>query len=206
MRHTRPTIALRHPSERGAALVEFAMVILLLFGISMGMIEYGRAYQGQENTLAATRSGVRATSSLGRDDLADFEALSSLKADLASSGMLDQVQLVVIYKSPSASDGNPPASCITGVASAELCNVFSGNQLRALSKTTFNTNASGTGTGCSTASVSSRWCPNIRIDNQLQADYVGVYVKVKHPFITKYFGSDMTITQRSVMRIEPSGS
>jgi Flp pilus assembly protein TadG len=186
--------------ERGVVLVEFALVALFLFTLSMGMIEYGRAYQSQENNLGATRSGVRMTASLGNDVEADYQALASLRADLLSSGMLDQVELVVIYKSATV-DGQPPAACLTGSATTALCNIFTQAHLNGLSKTTFSTT-----TGCSTASVSSRWCPNVRVDSQLTADYIGMYVRVRHPFITKFFGTGMAISQRSVMRIEPSGS
>lgn len=185
--------------ERGVALVEFAIVALFLFSLAMGMVEYGLAYQGQENTLGATRSGVRATASLGKDVESDFQALSSLRADLSASGMLGQVELIVIYRSATA-DGQPPADCLAVTSSGPLCNIFTQAQIQSLSKTTFSTT-----TGCSTASVSSRWCPSTRDDNQLTADYVGMYVRIRHPFITKFFGSDMAISQRSVMRIEPSG-
>jgi Flp pilus assembly protein TadG len=194
-RQRRPPVA----SERGVALVEFAIVGLFLFGLTMGMVEYGLAYQGQENTLGATRSGVRATASLGRDVEADYQALSSLRADLAASGMLDQIDLVVIYRSATA-DGQPPADCLTGTSSGPLCNIFSQADVESLTKATFSSTS-----GCSTASVSSRWCPDTRNDDQLTADYVGLYVRIRHPFITQFFGSEMAISQRSVMRIEPSG-
>jgi hypothetical protein len=113
--------------------------------------------------------------------------------------MLGQIELVVIYKSATA-DGQPPASCVAVSPSGPLCNIFDQASIQSLSKTTFSTT-----TGCSSASVSSGWCPNIRNDDQLTADYVGLYVRIRHPFVTKFFGSGMAISQRSVMRIEPSG-
>ena len=78
--------------------------------------------------------------------------------------------------------------------------MFTQAQIKALSTTTFGAD------GCSSASVSSAWCPTSRSDGQLAADYVGLYVRVRHPFISEFYGTGMTIDQRSVMRIEPSGS
>jgi Flp pilus assembly protein TadG len=197
--HPRPVAG----SERGVALVEFALVALFLFSLSMGMIEYGLSYQGQERVLGASRTGVRTTASLGTDVEADYQALTSLRADLLASDMLGQIEAVVIYKS-ATTDGMPPAACMTSppAATTQLCNIFTQAQIQNLNKATFSTT-----TGCSTTvgSISSRWCPNIRNDNQLSADYVGMYVRIRHPFITKFYGSGMAISQRSVMRIEPSG-
>jgi len=191
----------RAGSERGVALVEFAIVSLFLFSLAMGMVEYGLAYQGQERTLGATRTGVRTAASLGTNVEADYQALASLRADLLASGLLDQIEVISIYKS-ATTDGQPPTACKATAATTELCNIYTQSQVQNLNKATFSTT-----TGCSTTtgSVSSRWCPNVRNDNQLTADYIGLYVRIRHTFITRFFGSGMAIDQRSVMRIEPSG-
>lgn len=160
-------------SESGAVLLEFAFVALFLFALTMGMVEYGQAYRAQENTLAASRTGSRTAASLGKDQQADYQALSSLKAELLSSGLLDKVELVVVYRSATA-DGAPPDSCVSGGSSSEQCNIFTGAQLEVLTEGTFGTN------GCSSNSVSSNWCPTSRIDDQRTADYVGLSVYGTH--------------------------
>ena len=48
--------------ERGAELVEFAMVFPLFLLLMVGIIEFGRAYNIYENVIHATREGVRAAS------------------------------------------------------------------------------------------------------------------------------------------------
>lgn len=48
--------------ERGAELVEFALVFPLFMLLMMGVIEFGRAYNIYENVIHATREGVRAAS------------------------------------------------------------------------------------------------------------------------------------------------
>jgi len=48
--------------ERGAELVEFALVFPLFLLLMVGVIEFGRAYNIYENVIHATREGVRAAS------------------------------------------------------------------------------------------------------------------------------------------------
>ncbi|MCI0620942.1 MAG: pilus assembly protein [Acidobacteria bacterium] len=49
-------------NERGAELVEFALVFPLFMLLMVGIIEFGRAYNVYENVIHATREGVRAAS------------------------------------------------------------------------------------------------------------------------------------------------
>jgi Flp pilus assembly protein TadG len=45
--------------DRGAALVEFALVVPVLLMVLMGIVEFGRAYNTQLSIEAAAREGVR---------------------------------------------------------------------------------------------------------------------------------------------------
>lgn len=49
-------------NQRGAELVEFALVFLLFLLLMVGVVEFGRAYNIYENVIHATREGVRAAS------------------------------------------------------------------------------------------------------------------------------------------------
>jgi Flp pilus assembly protein TadG len=55
-------------SERGAAAVEFALVLPLLLMLVFGMIDYGRAYNEQITLTQLAREGAR-LESLGRTDV-----------------------------------------------------------------------------------------------------------------------------------------
>lgn len=48
-----------HDSERGAAAVEFAILLPLLLMLVLGTIEFGRAYNAQITLTNAAREGVR---------------------------------------------------------------------------------------------------------------------------------------------------
>lgn len=55
--HSRSRLA---RSDRGAAAVEFALVVPLLLLLVLGIVEFGRAYNIQLQLTAAAREGVRA--------------------------------------------------------------------------------------------------------------------------------------------------
>ncbi len=73
-------------SERGAAMVEFAIVLPLLLMLVFGIIEFGRAYNNQVTLTHAAREGVRELTISGDPDAAmaaaTAAASSSLKAEL----------------------------------------------------------------------------------------------------------------------------
>lgn len=49
-----------HRSQKGAELVELALILPLFLLLLIGIIEFGRAYNVYENVIHATREGVRA--------------------------------------------------------------------------------------------------------------------------------------------------
>lgn len=60
-------------TDSGAAAVEFALVILLLVPLLIGIIEFGRAYNVQLSLSAAAREGVRVMA-IGDDPAAATQA------------------------------------------------------------------------------------------------------------------------------------
>jgi hypothetical protein len=58
------------------------------------------------------------------------------------------------------------------------------------------------------ASPDRYWCPGLRADarssnSKSGPDYVGVWMKVNHGWVTKMFGNTTTMTDQSVIQIEP---
>ena len=85
-------------------------------------------------------------------------------------------------------------------ASAGTCNVYVASDFD-LDSTRF---------GCSTASPPSPdrfWCPTSRKTARTGAngppDIVGVWMKIHHPMLTGFFGSQLTFSDGTLMRIEP---
>jgi Flp pilus assembly protein TadG len=187
----------RRDRERGVVLVEFAMVMTLLLTMGLGIYEFGFAWRSAASVTSGARSAARTVSSLATDDSADYQSLSSIRSDLQASGLLSKLELVVIYKSTTA-DGDVPAACMTNTTTGALCDIYTGEQVRSMLESDFSTT-----TGCMTGMVVANYCPNVRNPIMATADYVGVWVKVRHDYQTGLLGSGLDITKYAVMRVEP---
>jgi len=112
--------------ERGAAMVEMALVMPILLMLVFGIIEFGLAFQSRLTIGNATQSSARVGSAIGTGERADIEVLSALEQglfQLPNNGK-DIIKEVWIYKATAAGE---PASACPGSA----CNVYDYNPLLA---------------------------------------------------------------------------
>lgn len=194
---------LRRPRcERGAVLVEVAMILPVLMIISLAVLELGMGWKASITVSSATRSGARVASNLGRAYSADEQALLAVSAALRSIPA-DQVERVVIFRATGAS-ANVPLACLSGSAlaaggsSSSGCNVYSGADLDNLDSLAFTENCLGR---------QRFWCPTNRVNLQSAPaglDWVGVYIKVDVAASTSMFGATIGIDDTTIMRIEPN--
>ncbi len=104
---------MKRQRQRGAVIVETAVVIPLLIGLLVGALEFGLAWRlhnemtrtVQTATLAAARSGV--------DRQADFQLLREIRAGIPDS---DNIAWVIVYRT-TAGDGEPPINCVNAADS-----------------------------------------------------------------------------------------
>jgi hypothetical protein len=177
----------RWSSERGAALVETAILIPVVVLITFGMIEFSSAYQSSSVASAASRSGARVASAEAL--LPTFATDAALAAGTALRTVgSDEPQEMWVYKADDTT-GLPAsgnfASCTT------KCIKYTWIQ----SSRTFDT-ANPTGGG---------WPASVQnACNSSSWDSVGVYVKLKHKFLTKLFGANITLADHAVFRLEPA--
>jgi Flp pilus assembly protein TadG len=185
---------LHRDRERGTALVEFALVAPVLMLLIFGAFEYGLFFKDYLTVSNTTRTGARVGSAAGSSADADYQILQAVKAAAtALPGGSNSIQTITIYKA-TAAGGGPTANCQTASSSSDRCNTYTASAFaQPLSKF-----------GCGTGSIDSTWCPTTREDSQaVGPDYIGVWVKTTHGFVTKLFGASKTITDSVVMRIEP---
>jgi len=211
--HRRAQVAGRRRGERGAGLVELAFVAMLLLLLMASTFDYGFAWRAGLAVNESARAGARVGSGQALSRGADYYALNSVKASLSASGIIDNVQKVVIFKSTTA-DGRVPASCLT-TSPTGTCNVLTGAQLKALTASSFdvvissNPATAPTGSGClkTTAALRAGWCPNAPRSNSQDsgADYYGLYVQISYPRKFGAFGSAISVSRTAVMRLEPTG-
>ena len=189
-------------ADRGAALVEAALILPVLALLVFGLIEYGLVFKDYLTVANMTRAGARISASDGATAYADYDVLQAVKSAGNALGA-GTLQYLVVFKASSSSSALP-TGCDTA-SQLHVCNRYQPSDLN-LAKTSF-----GTCTADTTAVLDGAWCPVLRA-NTLSGnsgagpDYVGVYVKVRHAFVTGLFGSARTITDTTVMRIEPVAS
>jgi Flp pilus assembly pilin Flp len=100
--------------ERGAALVEFTFIAVLLFTILFGIVEFGLAFRDRLTVANATQTAARVGSALGDDLRADFEVLKSLEQSLQTlpNSGIGVVRYVDIFEADGV--GEPKSSCPGG--------------------------------------------------------------------------------------------
>ena len=115
----------RMKSERGAAAVEFALVLPLLLLLLLGIVEFGRVYNAQMQLTAAARDGARVMTINSNSAAAAAEARAAVIASapaLAPAIAADQIDIAV---SPGNTDVCSPGAVAT-VTVAYPLNFLSG--------------------------------------------------------------------------------
>lgn len=173
--------------DRGAALVELAIMASVLLTLVFGVFETGMAWSDSQLVTQASRAGARGVSQLGVNAQADSFAVQSVEAALGD--LADDVTRIVIYDA-SAADGAMSTACAAasppGVAGQ--CSVYD--------DTHFGTYGSWS---------DGAWAPSDRDNGLATGHYLGVAVEVDRPFITGFLGgTSFTIIDTTVMKIEPN--
>lgn len=179
--------------ERGAALIEAAIVTPLLVMLAIGTVEVGLLFKSGVTVANTSRAGARVGSAAGRSPDADYRVLQAVAG---SSASLASVTKVVVYKSTTAS-GDVPAACVaSSVGIAGVCNVYSAADF-SVSQGTF------TGGGYTKDDYWSAPTRNSSLSSGGGPDYLGVWVQGSHDALFNLVLVDRTVSDRTVMRLEP---
>jgi Flp pilus assembly protein TadG len=214
-------------SERGVAIVEAAFVTPVFLLLVLGLIEGGLYMNDYLGVANSVRAGARASSAMG--SVGDADLFTVVNVSKESAALRDeQIDYIVVYKA-TGFGAKPTATCQAGTSVTGVCNVFRRADIRKavaqLEEESAQAEAEAQGItrvldqskiwfGCLTSGPNANqspdrfWCPSGRADAQtanggLGPDYVGVYVKAQHPWTTKIFGNETTLTDQSVIQIEP---
>lgn len=223
--HHRPVCA--HPRQRGFTLVEAAFVFPVFMLLLLGVVEFGLFMNDYLAVSSAVRAGSRAASASGNDGKADLYTILKVAQESTALNRGD-IKYVVIYK-PTKFGEKPSDTCAAGSSVTGLCNVYTYGDMQAaraqVAEETRHAQAIADGNagdvlnlnkiwfGCLTtgphsgASPDRFWCPTTRDVSlygvQQGTDYVGVYMKATHRWVTRMFGTTKDIFDRSVIRLEP---
>lgn len=202
--------------ERGSSLFEAAFVTLPFLIILFGVFEFGLISRNNLTTTNASREGGRAASVFGNDGDADFFVLQTIKHAIEPMGTAN-VDFVVIYRVENVGDPMNP-SCLTGsvpfvptvanpdpptAVNSQPCNHYTRDQLETAALLDASSNPTGE-FGCGPLAIDAAWCPSIReVSLSAQPDLVGVYIQTSHEYVTKFFGDTRTLSESTVIQIEP---
>lgn len=210
----------------------FLMVIMAIAEAGLYMRNYlGVSNTVRAGARASSAGGDNAAGALGTDvasaDLYTVAAIARESSAISRSA----IQYVVVYKATGYGAGpvddgvdGVPAGCFAGQPRDGLCNVYTTADFDAaqaeLEERTRHADAKVTDPtdvldmdkmtfGCAPTSPDRYWCPNTRksalnSNGGLGPDYVGVYMKVRHDWLTGIFGSSRYIADTSVIKIEPT--
>ncbi len=178
----------RLEGDRGAALVEAAIVLPFIILVVFGIVELGFLFRSAAVVNGSTRSGVRlaaanygsASTGASQTSVIDNVRLT-VEKDLSTRAAVDTPAYLWIYKSDAS--GNPPSGNFGTCGTP--CWVYTWN--------------AGTG---HFQLASGAWASPVVCGTT--HDAVGVYVRVRHAPIgfTSFMGT-IDITEHSVMVIEP---
>jgi hypothetical protein len=196
--------------ERGAALVEAALVTPVFFLFLTGIFEFGLLYRDSLTTNNAAHQGARAASVTGDRPEADFLVLRSIEHGIEAMGM-DKLDFVVVFRADGPDDG-VPASCLASSQAlvpadptAPACNRYTPADF---SLDIDDTSGNDLGNfRCSSSAVDRFWCPTDR-ETTLTAnvEYVGIYVQTTHHYLTGVFGGTRTLSETRILRLEPEAA
>ena len=91
--------------ERGAVMVEMAIVVPIFVLLLFGMLEFGLAFKDKLAMTHAVTRASRDAAVLGNEDIADIEILRAFEDGLVGAASIDSVVHVDIFKADN--DGSP---------------------------------------------------------------------------------------------------
>jgi Flp pilus assembly protein TadG len=199
-------VRLTRARERGAILVEAAIIAPIAIALVFGAMELGYAYYGKLTVEHMSIAGARAASGSANDYLADYNMLQAVSD--AKTGMgASSINKIVIYRATGPGDRVPTAcksGSVVNTSTTRGCNYYTGADL-ALASSQFGC----VGPPGPTTKKDASWCPTTRKSALLSSngngppDYVGVYVVGTHNNLVGLFGKSFTFSNDTVIRIEP---
>jgi Flp pilus assembly protein TadG len=177
-----PSMTRHDSSERGATLVEMAIILPLLLMLVFGIIELGMAFRTYLSVNNATRDASRVAALAGNDPDADCNTIVEAAKSLQISGELGNLDRIEIFIATQA-----------------------GSQIAG--KTNTYAYAAGDPLTCASWTAVVSWPSTNRqvLAGSTPLDIVGVRIVSTHDWITGLypFSGSITIDESNITRVEP---
>lgn len=187
----------RTRGDRGAALVEAAIVTPVLLLLVFGLFEMGLLFRDYLGATAAASDGARTASISADDPRADWQVLQSIKRTSAALPE-DSLKRIVIFDAGSdpANLLDPQAGCLSGSpAAGSMCNAYTPADWDTYDADKFE---------CDGLVPEPVWCGKDRTSSDTAPSYIGVWMLVTHKYVTGFVGDSIDLTPMTVYRIEPT--
>jgi Flp pilus assembly protein TadG len=183
-------------SEKGQAIVEFAMVLPVLLLVVIGLVEFSFVWNSRNTVLFASRDGSMLAAEGGGLNGTDCVVLQRIESDVVSPSNALRIQNVTIYWSDRNGDQIGSNQNIYTRGGSTSCNYPDG--------TTISVPYSLTTAGYVEADRCSvlAGCGG----THTTVDTIGVRVTYQHFWLTSFArltGSGVTFTEASITRAEP---
>ena len=189
----------RGHGDNGSTLVESAVVTPVLLLFIFGIFEFGFAFRDYLAVANSTRDAAREASVAGNVLDSDYRMMRAIER--ASAALPDgALERIVIWEASGPTD-TVPNGCENGTAAVGLCNVYTGNDLT-LPEASFGCQEIAAGDPVD--SPDRFWCPSDReVSVGAGLDYVGIYIRITHQYITGLFGDDVVFEDQMILKVEP---
>jgi Flp pilus assembly protein TadG len=174
----------RDKKERGATLVEFSLVLPILFLVLVGIFEIGMAFKSYLTVAYLAREGARLAAFTGTDVDADCTTVTSLANQMGPQDLarLDRIE---IFKADAAGNQSSLTTNTFRFTGADHTDCDDWTKNITWPSTTRQTDVSPTGTPA--------------------LDVIGVRIVIIHPWITQFppFFGNLNVNENTIVRMEP---
>ncbi len=187
----------RRSRDRGAVLVEAAIVTPILMLLVFGVFEMGLLFRDYLGATAAVADGARAASISADDPRADWHVLQSVKRS-SSALPEDSLKRIVVFDAGTdpANPLAPQPGCLSGSPTVgSKCNVYAPADWVTYDAEKFE---------CDQVGAEPIWCGKDRTSSDASPSYIGVWMLVTHEYVTGFIGDSIDLTPMTVYRIEPT--
>jgi len=178
--------------ERGATLVEAALVYGLLFIALFAIVEFGLAFKDWLSISHAAREGARAGATYGDDPRADIQILRDIERTLAPAGIANGMRARVFKAAPGGASTSynytPGSDCSDNSPGTILVGCCDWTPCPEPFRDTYSV---------------PNWDPADRDVEAPTLDRVGVEVQFTHEWLTGYFVDSSDFTTSTDFQIEP---
>lgn len=190
----------RRRDQRGAAMVEFAIILPVVLLLTFGLIDFGFAFADAAGIKSATRSGARIGSALSKQSGQLQSITAAVNAGLGNSTRAQATEIVIYAASPNGF--TPPSSCAPGTTTGSGWMCFDEVIPANVPDRFF---PSGPDVALWDGNVHNQdACP--ANGTNVTAWKLRVTVKATYPFLTKFVSANINLRESVLIDLEPTST